>query len=156
MIVVITGAGGCTIPGPPTGLVATPTSSNVTLRWVSPASGGAPTGYVLDVGSVTGQSNLGSFPLPNTTTLTAPAPAGQYFVRLRAVNACGSSAPSAELSFTIAAAAPVAPLPAGVYNGSMAGNQRPGPGPPADHLVPTHAEPAHTGDIFADHRAVVG
>jgi hypothetical protein len=69
-------------------------------------------------------SNLGTFALPNTTTLTSPAPAGQYFVRVRAVNACGSSGPSLEASFTIGAVAPVTPLPAGVYNGIMSGNQR--------------------------------
>ena len=143
--VIVVLAGGCTAPGPPTGLVATPSGASVTIRWNSPASGGPPTGYVIDVGSGPGLSNVGSFPLPNTTTLTAPAPAGQYFVRIRALNACGSSAPSPELSFIVGAVAPVAPLPAGVYNGVMSGNTRPGLGRPpitAFQLTLNQATPA--------------
>jgi hypothetical protein len=130
-VVVVLTAAGCTPPGPPTGVITSPTASNVTIRWASPASGGPPTGYVIDVGSGAGLSNLGSFPLPNTTTLTAPAPAAQYFVRIRALNACGSSPPSAEVSFRVGSTGTVGPVSAGVYSGTMSGNVRPAPGRPA-------------------------
>ena len=126
---IVGGGGGCNAPGPPTGLTATPTTGGVTLRWTAPAGGGA-TSYALDVGSGPGLANLGTFALPNATTLTSPAPAGQYFVRLRALNGCGSSAPSAEVSFTIGAVNPIVPLPPGTYVGVMSGNVRPGLGRP--------------------------
>jgi hypothetical protein len=128
-VTLIVGGGGCNVPGPPTGLTATPTSGGVTLRWTAPASGGA-TSYALDVGTGPGLSNLGTFALANSTTLSAPAPAGRYYVRLRAVNSCGSSTPSAEVSFVIGAVTPLVPLPAGTYVGVMSGNQRPGLGRP--------------------------
>lgn len=130
VIVTVGGGGGCSVPGAPTGLVATPTATSVTITWIAATTGGAPTGYIIDVGSAAGATNLGSFPLPNATTLTAPAPPGQYFVRIRAINACGSSPPSAELSFVVAGAASLGPLPAGTYDGVMFNNTRPGLGRP--------------------------
>lgn len=131
VVVTIGGGGGCVAPGAPTGLVATPGPLSVTIRWTAPTTGGAPSGYVLEAGSVAGASNLGVFQLANATTLSSPAPAGAYFVRIRAVNACGSSPPSAELSFTVTSGA-VAPisLPAGVYAGQMFNNTRNGLGRP--------------------------
>jgi hypothetical protein len=129
VIVVVTNPG-CTLPGPPTGVIATPSAASVTIRWNSPASGGPPASYAIDVGSGPGLSNLGTFALPNSTTLTAPAPAGQYYVRIRALNACGSSPPSAEVSFVVGGAAPILPVPPGVYDGTMSGNVRAAPGRP--------------------------
>lgn len=119
------GGGGCPVPAAPTGLSATTaTPSFVTLRWT--ASAGA-TGYVLDVGSIPGATNIGSFSLGNTTILNSAAPAGTYFARLRALNGCGSSAPSAELTFTVVNGVQGS-LPAGVYSGTMANSQRAGLG----------------------------
>jgi predicted phage tail protein len=105
-VVVVTQAPVCTPPGAPSGLSATTTAGAVALSWLPPVSGGTPTGYRLDVGSSSGASNLGSFPLPAQTTISTPAPAGTYFVRLVATNACGNSPPSAQISFTIAAPVP--------------------------------------------------
>ena len=89
-------------PGTPTGLTAAVSGGSVTLRWNAPTTGGAPTGYVLFVGSASGASNLGSFALGAVTTLTSPAPPGQYFVRVVATNACGA-ATSNQASFVIGA-----------------------------------------------------
>ena len=52
-----------------------------------------------------------------TTTVTSPAPAGPYFVRVVATSACGNSAPSAEASFVIGGSAVT--VPAGVYVGTV-------------------------------------
>lgn len=101
ILVIVSGVVGCGIPVTPTGLAVTVAGALVTLRWDAPSSGGAPTGYVLQLGSFAGGSDLGSFGLGLTTTITAPAPPGQYFARLVAANACGGSAPSAERSFTV-------------------------------------------------------
>jgi hypothetical protein len=49
--------------------------------------------YVLDVGTQSGATNIGSLPTGHLdTTLTTPAPSGTYFVRVRVVNVFGSSA----------------------------------------------------------------
>lgn len=128
-IVIFVGGGPCLPPSPPTGLTATPSPTGVTLQWIAPASGSPVTGYRLDAGSAPGATNIGSFALPATTTLTSPAPPGQYFVRLTALNACGSSAPSAEISFTVGGSFNPALL-VGSWTGTMSGNQRPGLGRP--------------------------
>ena len=104
----------CTPPGAPTGLNATTAAGAVSLSWLAPVSGGAPTGYRLDVGSSSGASNIGSFPLPAQTGISTPAPAGTYFVRVVATNACGNSPPSAQISFTIV---PPVPSLVGTWDG---------------------------------------
>ena len=62
----------------------------VTLLWDPPASGPAPTSYLLNVSG----AFSGSF-LTSSRSLTAPAPAGSYTVSVSAANACGVSAPTA-------------------------------------------------------------
>lgn len=90
---------GIAAPGAPGTLGASVSGGVVSLTW------GAATGaasYVIDAGSVSGASNLGSFPLAGTgTTFSAPVPRGTYFVRIRAVNAAGSSAPSNEVTVVV-------------------------------------------------------
>ena len=115
--VVVGGAGPCVAPGAPTGLAATVVAGGVTLRWNAPTTGGAPVGYVLVVGSTTGAANLGTFAVGLTTTVTAPAPPGPYYVRVVATNACGNSAPSAETSFVIGSG--TLSVPAGSYVGTV-------------------------------------
>jgi hypothetical protein len=88
----------CMAPGVPNGLTHAVSGSTVTLAWG--ASAGA-AGYSVEVGSSTGLANLGVFPVGVVTNLSAPAPAGRYFVRLRAANACGMSAPSNEVDITV-------------------------------------------------------
>ncbi len=87
-----TAPGGTT--GAPTGLSLV--GRAVTLTW-SGSAGTAPITYVADVGSANGLSNiLTGAPLGSGTSITVAAPPGAYYVRLRAQNACGTSAPSAE------------------------------------------------------------
>jgi predicted phage tail protein len=117
----------CAPPSIPTGLTATTTASGVTIQWNAPASGGTPTSYRLDAGSTSGATNIGSFALPPTTIVSSPAPAGPYFVRLTAINTCGSSAPSAELSFVIGGSFNPALL-VGTWTGQMFNQTRNPPG----------------------------
>ena len=86
-------------PATPVGFAASVNGRTVTLSWQ--ASIGA-VDYVLEVGSATGLSDLFNGSIGDSTTLTVTVPAGRYYVRLRARNAVGVSAPTAELIIDIA------------------------------------------------------
>lgn len=89
-------------PSAPTSLSATVTSGVVTLQWTAPASGAAPGGYTLRVGSAPGLSNILIYPTGSTATaLAAPAPRGTYYVRVVATNACGASVESNEFVVSV-------------------------------------------------------
>jgi hypothetical protein len=96
--------GGTTCIGAPSGFPATATSSStVTLSWIAPTFG-TPTSYVIEASSAPGgPANLANFNTGNaSTTLVAPdVPAGTYYVRVRAVSGCGTSAPSSELQLIV-------------------------------------------------------
>jgi predicted phage tail protein len=93
--ITVRGAGA---PSQPTALSASNSASAVTLRWTAP-SGAAPTGYILEAGSAPGLANLAVVQLGAQTTYVAAAPPpGTYYVRVRAVNARGTSAPSNEIT----------------------------------------------------------
>ena len=83
-------------PLAPTNLSATVANRRVTLDWALPAHSPAATSYVVEVRLTAGG------PLVGTFTSVAPSlggdgvPAGTYYVRIRALNALGSSATSAE------------------------------------------------------------
>jgi hypothetical protein len=108
--------GATTCIGAPSGLPPTATSlSTVTLTWAAPAIG-APTSYVIEASSSAGgPANLANFNTGNAlTSLIVPdVPAGTYFVRIRALSSCGTSAPSSEeqliVSTANASTAPSAP-----------------------------------------------
>jgi hypothetical protein len=63
--------------------------------------GAIPTGYRLEAGSVSGGTNVCTFAVPAGTSLSAAAPAGTYYVRLAAVNPCGASGVSREISLVV-------------------------------------------------------
>jgi predicted phage tail protein len=85
-------------PGTPGGLRAHVNGSTVALSW-APGSGGAPQSYWIDAGSSSGLSDLASFATGSSaTSIAVPGvPAGTYYVRVRASNSLGSSAPSNEV-----------------------------------------------------------
>ncbi len=83
-------------PQAPTGLAIAKNGTFLTITWNAPA-GTPPTGYTLVVGSAPGLSDLAVLPTGNTSTrLAGNAPAGSYYVRVIAQNACGMSGPSNE------------------------------------------------------------
>jgi predicted phage tail protein len=97
-VVVIVGSGPCTAaPAAPTGLAASVAGSTVSLRWS--ASGGSPQSYVLEAGSSPGLANLARLDLgqPGTTFTATNVVSGTYYVRVKAMNACGASHPSNEI-----------------------------------------------------------
>jgi hypothetical protein len=88
------------VPNAPTNLTAQVIGTTVTLTWSAPA--GPVLGYVLEGGSSSGLSNLARAVVPATTSFVAAGiPAGTYFVRVRAIDASGESAPSNEIVVTV-------------------------------------------------------
>jgi hypothetical protein len=87
----------CAAAAPPSALQYTVSGSLVTLTWVPPAAGAAPTSYLVEAGTSVALTNVGTFDTgwPGTT-FAAHAPPGTYFVRLRAATPCGVSAPTTD------------------------------------------------------------
>ena len=80
-------------PAAPTGLTST-VSAVVTLRWS--ASVGA-LEYIVEAGSAPNASNIFNASVGSNTAVSSPVPPGVYYVRVRARNAVGVSAPSPEI-----------------------------------------------------------
>lgn len=129
--------GPCTAPPPtPANAAAsetTPGNSSrpalVTVTWVGvPTTGpNAVSGYIIEVGNAPGVTNIAQFNTGSTAVSTVqPANNGTYYVRVRAANGCGLSAPSPEpvvtVAGTIAAGEPAAWVTAAVYGGDSAGD----------------------------------
>jgi hypothetical protein len=110
-VTVVIGGGSCqSAPGPPTGLTSTVVSLSITLTWTA-AGGCAATGYVLQAGTAPAQSNIATVPIGNVLSFSAMAPAGTYYVRVVAVNAFGSSAPSNEVVLVLRGGPAPGPAP---------------------------------------------
>ena len=93
---------------PPTNLYAASIVGNtLTLRWTPPASGPAPTGYVLEGGVNPGEV-LASIPTGSTAAFyTIVAPTGSFYVRMKTLTASGASVASNEVRVHVNV--PVAP-----------------------------------------------
>ena len=95
--------GGCTAaPAAPTGLnLVSNSGGTVVLSWV--AASGSPSTYLVEAGSSPGLSNLANSDLGGTSiSFTANGvPRGTYYVRVRARNACGTSAATSDLAVMI-------------------------------------------------------
>lgn len=100
--VAVTSAASCLTPPPtPTGFTAQTGGLLAALSW-NAAAGAA--SYALEVGRVSGVVDA-SLPLGALTSFQTVAPAGTYYTRVRALNACGASAPSVEVPLTLACGA---------------------------------------------------
>ncbi len=95
-------------PSAPQGLQATVSGSTLHLGWTPTFAGGVATGVVLDVtGTISG-----SVPLSAGERVSIPgAPAGSYSIRVRAVNAAGTSAATAPVVVNIPSGCTAAPEP---------------------------------------------
>jgi len=103
-----------TAPGAPTGVTATAGRGAATVSWTAPASGGAPTSYVVTpyLGTTAQPATTVSGSPPATSTTISGLTAGSaYTFRVQAVNGGGSSAASAASNAVTptAAVAPAAP-----------------------------------------------
>jgi beta-lactamase superfamily II metal-dependent hydrolase len=109
--VVLTVVGGCTSPpNAPFNLTGSVSGTNVSLNWAGSAGGCEPTSYSVQAGSSPGSSNIAVANVGLTTSLSAGAPAGTYYLRVVASNAFGTSSPSNEIVLTIACQLPPAPM----------------------------------------------
>jgi hypothetical protein len=84
-------------PERPTNLRSAGSGPNVLLAWNAPTTGSVPAGYVIEAGSAPGLANLAVLPVGNVTSFQTIAPPGTYYVRVRAINAAGSSVASNEI-----------------------------------------------------------
>jgi fibronectin type III domain protein len=98
-----TTAAALSAPIAPSQLVAVVVSNRVTLTWAPPSGGDPPTSYVVEAGSSTGLVDLANFDTGSASpSLIADGlPARTYFVRVRAKNGAGASAPSNETIVTV-------------------------------------------------------
>lgn len=83
-------------PSPPAATLGSVTGSVARVEWRAPPGGWAATGYRLEAGTAPGLTDIGTVPVSGTS-FEASVPAGRYYVRVRAVNAIGSSAPGDEV-----------------------------------------------------------
>ena len=106
----------------PTSVSAKAIGTLIQLSW-QPGTGSAPTGYVVEAGSTPGGRELATLNFgADTTTVGGSLANGTYFLRVIAVNACGASSPSTEVSVTLGGPAPVLPgAPKGLVK-SVAGS----------------------------------
>jgi hypothetical protein len=100
--VVVCSPAGCP-PGPPDPLTSFVDGSFVQLLWVTPQVGGPPLTYRIEVGSAPGRSDLLVQDVPGEANGASAngVPSGTYFVRVRARNLVGTSAPSNELQVDV-------------------------------------------------------
>ncbi len=84
------------VPQTPANAVLTRAGSVLTFAWDPPATGAAPTSYLVRVsGSVAGTATT------TARTLSGAVPVGSYALTVRAVNACGQSAETAPQTVTV-------------------------------------------------------
>jgi predicted phage tail protein len=90
-------------PAPPVNFAATVAGSQVTLAWSpgSQAMTGPPTYFVVEAGSAPGAINYGVQAIAATGVVVGGVPPGVYYVRIRAANATGWSAPSQEIVVSV-------------------------------------------------------
>jgi hypothetical protein len=107
-------------PGVPTNLTANVTGNAVAITWSAPASGGAPTGYILQAGVTPGGTEIGAIPASTTGLAFTGVPNGQYYARVLAVNGAGASAPTSDVLISVGCTAtPAAPTS---FNTFVTGN----------------------------------
>ncbi len=163
-VVVIVGSGGSSprsgAPAPPTGLASAVSGSVVSFAWNAPAAGGAPASYRIDAGSSVGLSDLASFSTGNTaTSISVPGvPAGTYYVRVRAVNASGTSGASNEIVVFVGGSTagcsvpPDAPaaLRAAVSGSTVTLGWSSAAGSPASYIIEAGSRPGQADLLVSD------
>jgi hypothetical protein len=76
-------------------------ATDVTLSWSPGQSTATTTRHVIEVGVWAGRTDLTVESGPGTTVAFAGVPPGTYYVRVRAANYTGASAPSNEIAVTV-------------------------------------------------------
>jgi hypothetical protein len=134
--ITISGSTGCPLPSAPGSFAASAAGLIASFQWA--AASGNPTSYVLEAGSSSGSANLASVDLGLTTQFSSPAPAGTYFLRVRARNGCGAGPASNEVMLVVGCSGPPdAPptLTASASNGVVTLVWTTAPGQPSSYIV---------------------
>jgi hypothetical protein len=100
VLVVVNDTATCSSPpNSPSGLTSLVNGGTVSLTWTAPPGGCAATSYIVQAGSGSGLSNLASASTGSLATAFSATNVGvgTYYVRVRAANAAGQSAPSNEV-----------------------------------------------------------
>lgn len=102
---VVVAAGGQAVyaaaPGSPNGAAAVVSGSAVTLTWQAPTTGGPPLGYLVEASLSPGGNAIAAFLVIERTIFFGAVPNGVYYLRVRAGNAEGLSAPSADVMVSV-------------------------------------------------------
>ncbi len=94
----------------------------LTLDWQAGIGGGAPDAFVLEAGSEAGRDDLGRLATGSRATrFQTPVGPGRYFVRARASNAAGVSAPSEEVEVVVDAQGGWAPAAPALLTSTVSG-----------------------------------
>lgn len=90
------------VPVAPGGLSAIARDGEVTVSWMAPTSGAVPTGYLVEVGTNTGLTNVASVSVGAATLSLSGRPApGRYVIRVRSRAGTLISAPSADVTVDV-------------------------------------------------------
>ena len=110
-------------PGAPSSLTVGSSGNFVSLSWRAPTVG-TPTSYVVEAGSVSGSANLANVSTGSTATVftASNVGGGVYYVRVRAANTMGVSAPSNEAILIVSGACSAPPSAPTALVGSANGN----------------------------------
>ncbi|HQZ39791.1 MAG TPA: hypothetical protein PLH72_12210 [Vicinamibacterales bacterium] len=93
------------LPGVTTSVETSISGSTVTLKWREPATGGAPAGYRIWIGTFPGASNIvRAQDVGNTFRASGHLPRGTYYARVAAYNGVGQGPAAPEVRFRIGAA----------------------------------------------------
>ena len=132
---------GLSVPDPPSNLTSSSNGSYVTLTWSPPSSGTTVTAYSIEAGSSSGLSNLANFSTGNTATAYSASgiAGGTYYIRVRASDGVGASAPSNETVLRVSGCTnPGAPTGLSVVlssGGTIALSWTAGSGNPTSYIV---------------------
>lgn len=107
------------LPGAPTALAGSVSGTTVSVSWAPPSSGGAPTGYVAQVGTSPGAANVFNAAVGAITAASGTLAPGTYYIRVRAQNAAGTGPASNEVAVTVGPSCtlPAAPVLSGGASG---------------------------------------
>ena len=99
------------VPGAPLNLTTTINGTTVTLAWSPPTTGGVPLGYTVEAAFSPAGAIIATLQTSGTTLTVPNVPNGVYYVRVRAINAAGQSAPSNEVVVAVSNGCPAPPQP---------------------------------------------